>query len=137
MILGDDECWARLQHSRHGVLGTLHPRRGVDAVPVVFALVGGEIVLPVDNVKPKTSGRLQRLENLRSDPRCVLLADHYSDDWSKLWWVRVHGRATEAEPTEAMSAGLGDRHAAYRVPGAIRSVILFTPEEITGWAARG
>ena len=94
MRLSRGEAWSRLRASDHGVLATVHPERGVDAVPVVFAVDGERILLPVDTVKPKSTTRLQRLANLADDPRCVLLVDHYDEDWSTLWWVRVHGTAT-------------------------------------------
>ena len=85
--------------ARHGAFGTVHADRGVDAVPVVFVVDGEQIVIPIDTVKPKAGPRLQRLRNLDADHRAVLLVDHYDDDWSQLWWVRVHGHAREAEPT--------------------------------------
>ena len=49
-------------------------------------------------MKAKSGGRLQRLVNLEADARCVLLVDHYDDDWSQLWWVRV-ARAGRGGPT--------------------------------------
>jgi PPOX class probable F420-dependent enzyme len=135
VILGAEACWARLASAERAVLGTVHPHRGVDAIPVVFALAGQQIVIPIDTVKAKRSSRLQRLDNLRQDPRCVLLVDEYRADWSQLWWVRVHARAVEAEATERFVALLADRYPPYRAPDAIASTIVLTPEAITGWAA--
>jgi PPOX class probable F420-dependent enzyme len=102
-------------------------------VPVVFAVDGERILVPVDTVKPKRHLRLQRLENLRRDPRCVLLVDHYDDDWSKLWWVRVHGTAVEVAPTERLVGLLAERFPQYRTAGAVAAVIVLTPERVTGW----
>lgn len=125
----------RLARSEHAVLGTVHPQRGVDAIPVVFALAGRQIVVPIDTVKAKSTSRPQRLENLEVDGRCVLLADHYSEDWSELWWVRVHAHGVETPPTEHVVALLADRYPQYRAPGAIVGSIVLTPDAITGWAA--
>jgi PPOX class probable F420-dependent enzyme len=133
--LDEAECWHRLGAARHGVLGTVHPDRGVDAVPVVFVVHGRRLLLPVDTVKPKRSGRLQRLRNLAADPRAVLLVDRYDDDWSRLWWVRVHGRALSVDPTPDQVAALGDAFAAYRAPGALAGLIVLTPAALRGWAA--
>ena len=33
----------------------------------------------------------RRRANLRANPYAALLVDHYSEDWSTLWWVRVDG----------------------------------------------
>src|SRR5262245_43382513 len=101
MRLAEAEARARLAACDHGILCTVHAERGVDAVPVVYAVDDGFVGVPIDRVKPKTSSRLQRERNLEADPRATLLIDHWDrDDWSRLWWVRVElrwqddGRAT-------------------------------------------
>ena len=58
--------------------------------PVVFAPVRGSVWTPIDG-KPKTGGPLARIANAAADPRAALLLDEYSEDWSRLWWVRVDG----------------------------------------------
>jgi PPOX class probable F420-dependent enzyme len=136
VTLDTEECWIRLEGSTHGALATLHPERGVDAVPVVFAVDRGVIVIPIDTVKPKRHLRLARLENLRRDGRCVLLIDHYAEDWSDLWWVRVHATAQIApDPTDWVDA-LAVRFPPYRQPATVAAVVLLRPTAITGWAAR-
>lgn len=136
MRLDEQRCWARLADGpRHGVLATVHAERGVDAVPVVFAVHGREVLVPVDAVKAKSGRRLQRLANLEHDPRCALLVDHYDDDWSQLWWVRLHGRATEVPPTTGQRAALAAAHPPYRDPGSITTTVVLRPTELTGWAA--
>ena len=135
MNLDDDRCWALLAGARHGVLGTVHPVRGVDAVPVVFAVIGHRVVMPVDRVKAKRSLRLQRLANLANDDRCVLLIDHDDEDWSRLWWVRVHGTGHENSPRPEEVSALASLFPAYRAPDAIASIITLTATAVSGWAA--
>lgn len=135
MRLEEVECWARLTAATHGVLATLHDRRGVDAVPVVFAVIDHTIIVPVDTVKPKQHTRLQRLLNVERDPRCALLIDEYDDDWSQLWWVRVHCSATIAEPTGDVLAALARRYTDYAAPGSVTTTLVLTPTEVTGWTA--
>lgn len=131
MRLNAADAWILLRTSDHGVLATVHHERGVDAAPVVFAVAGEQLVLPVDTVKSKSTTRLQRLVNLAHDPRCVLLVDFYDDDWSRLWWVRVHATAEVVD----------GRHDAllhfeqYRLDGAVEDSILLTPTQVTGWQA--
>lgn len=134
MKLGDDEAWQRVRNTDHGVLGTVHPDRGVDLVPVVYAVAGDAIVIPVDTVKAKATTRLQRLDNLAEDPRCTLLVDAYDADWTRLWWVRVNGEGHEVGAAEAWQAVRG-RFPAYADEGAIAGGIVLTPAGITGWAA--
>jgi PPOX class probable F420-dependent enzyme len=135
MNLDEDRCWTLLAGARHGVLGTVHPVRGVDAVPVVFAVIGHAIVVPVDRVKAKRSLGLQRLVNLERDARCVLLVDHYEQEWSRLWWVRVHGLAASQPAAAADVSELASLFPAYRAPDAIASVITLTATAVKGWAA--
>jgi PPOX class probable F420-dependent enzyme len=45
----------------------------------------------VDDVKPKSTLALRRLDNIRSNGAVSLLVDHYDEDWAKLWWVRIDG----------------------------------------------
>jgi len=61
-------------------------------VPMVFALDGDTIYSAVD-AKPKRSTALRRLANVTANPRVSVLADHYDDDWTALWWVRADGTA--------------------------------------------
>jgi PPOX class probable F420-dependent enzyme len=129
--LTEDDAWSLLRSSTHGVLATVHADRGVDAVPVVFAVDGDRILIPVDTVKPKSTTRLQRLANVAADPRCALLVDHYDEDWSRLWWVRVHATATVVQ---------GGHHAlavfpAYRQEGAVAATMVLEPTVVTGWRA--
>ena len=133
MQLDVTACWVHLRAARHGVLGTVHGDRGVDAIPVVFVLDREEVVIPIDAVKPKAGQRLQRLRNLDTDPRAVLLVDRYDDDWSKLWWVRVHGDAIEAAPTTEQLEQLAATFPGYAAPGTVTSVIVLTPSRVTGW----
>jgi PPOX class probable F420-dependent enzyme len=106
MRLDEDQALARLMAHDHAILCTLHPDRGVDAVPVAYAVDDdGYVGVPVDLVKPKASLRLQRERNLEADPRATLLAEHWdAADWTRLWWVRAelrwqphadHGRIAE------------------------------------------
>ncbi len=134
MRLDTDACWERLGRSGHGVLGTVHPDRGVDAVPVVFVTADRQLVIPIDTVKAKSGERLQRLVNLDVDSRAVLLVDHYDDDWSQLWWVRAHGRAAEGDANPYLDP-LGNAFPAYRASGTVTSVILLAVDELTGWTA--
>ncbi len=150
MTLDEPECWARVRAARHGVLATLHPTRGVDAVPVVYAVVDGRddrglddrlIVVPVDTVKPKRHLALGRLANLAGDQRAVLLVEHYEDDWSELWWVRVHVTALTSgwrrqDPAPAGLLALARRYPEYRAAGTIAATVALRPTAITGWAAR-
>jgi len=77
-------------------LGTVRPDGRPHLVPVCFALDGDVVVSVVDD-KPKRSTRLRRFDNVRANPAVSLMVDHYDDDWTQLWWVRVDGTARVLE----------------------------------------
>jgi PPOX class probable F420-dependent enzyme len=105
-------------------------------VPVVFVL-DGETVYSVVDSKPKRTTQLRRLENLRARPAAALLADHYEEDWSRLWWVRADGRARVLErggeeESERALALLSARHPQQRAAGAVLAIDV---ERWSGWSA--
>ncbi|KQU49463.1 pyridoxamine 5-phosphate oxidase [Rhodococcus sp. Leaf278] len=79
-------------------LSTINPDGTPHLVPIVFAVAdaGDRIVTAID-WKPKTTQKLQRLDNIRADSAVSLIVDHYTDDWSQLWWIRADGNAHIAE----------------------------------------
>lgn len=130
------DCLAYLDSACFGVLGTVDPDHGPHLVPVVFAVADGELVVPIDSVKPKETKRLRRIENLRADPRASLLVDHRSDDWTELWWVRVDlDFKGTVEVGTAWQSRLAARYSQYRQPGTIHSLLLFDVRSLRGWTA--
>ncbi|WP_030172499.1 TIGR03668 family PPOX class F420-dependent oxidoreductase [Spirillospora albida] len=106
-------------------------------VPVTFAVHRGAVYTAVDH-KPKTTRDLRRLANIRANPRVALLADHYEDDWTRLWWVRVDGHAgIVAEPARMREplALLAARYPRYRDRPPEGPVIAITIDGWTGWSA--
>lgn len=87
------EAIGALSAQRVARLGTTRPSGHPHLVPITFALIGETLVTMVDH-KPKSGARLQRLVNVEANPLATVLADHYAEDWSRLWWVRVDGEAT-------------------------------------------
>lgn len=107
---------------------------GPHIVPVTFAAVGDVVVFAVDH-KPKSTRGLQRIANIRRDPRVSFLADAYDDRWTNLWWVRADGTAEildQAEPRadEAIDWLVGRYHqyVEHRPEGPVVWV------EITRWS---
>jgi PPOX class probable F420-dependent enzyme len=81
-----------LEHWPVARLATLRPDGAPHVVPIVFARAAGRLYSPID-AKPKRGADLARLEHVRRDPRVSLLLDHWDDDWQRLWWLRLDGRA--------------------------------------------
>jgi PPOX class probable F420-dependent enzyme len=136
--MDEARCRAHLAAARVGRLATVRPDGGPHVVVCCFAVAGDRVWTAID-AKPKSGAPLQRLENVRANPRASLLVDHYEEDWEALWWVRVDGAAAVLESgseEERAIAALTARYPQYaraRPPGP---VIAIAVERITGWSAR-
>ncbi|MGD9619203.1 MAG: TIGR03668 family PPOX class F420-dependent oxidoreductase [Mycolicibacterium sp.] len=101
------------------VLGTTRSDGAPHLVPVVFAMPGdrSDVLYTAIDSKPKSTHRLQRLVNIEGNDAVSLLVDHYDDDWTRLWWVRVDGIATIHRSGIEMATGyalLRAKYAQYR-----------------------
>ena len=80
------------------------------------------------------------MENARARPDVTVLVDHYEDDWSRLWWVRLRGRArvldagAEAERAIAL---LTEKYEQYRDAPPTAPVLALDVAEWRSWAASG
>lgn len=139
MRLTEQAARARLEEHVHGVFATLHPERGPDPQPVVYAVHDGHVGVPIDRVKPKASSRLQREDNLDADPRGSLLVEHWdAEDWSRLWWVRADTQHVP-DPDKGLVEALADQLAT-TVPQyadkPFHRVLVCRIVKVTGWSAR-
>ena len=105
-------------------------------VPITFALDGEAIVTAVDH-KPKRTARLRRLANIAANPRVSVLADHYEDDWARLWWARADGTARVVEPDAPghgdVVALLVERYEQYREQPPDGPAIVVAVAGWSGW----
>jgi PPOX class probable F420-dependent enzyme len=86
----------RVRAARVARLATVTPTGRPHVVPCCFTLEG-DVVYSVVDSKPKSTTNLQRLENIRAHGEAALLVDHYDEDWTALWWIRVDGNARVVE----------------------------------------
>ncbi|MFI7463528.1 TIGR03668 family PPOX class F420-dependent oxidoreductase [Nonomuraea sp. NPDC049646] len=114
-------------------------------VPVTFAVLGDDVVTAVDH-KPKRTRELARLRDIRANPRVSLLADHYEDDWARLWWARADGTATIHEggdwgghwgDHDAALRALAGKYDQYRRRPPEGPVIVVAVSRWSGWAYSG
>lgn len=138
-----EEARARFSGCRVARLATADAAGRPHLVPCTFAVAGDLIYTAVDH-KPKRTRDLRRLRHIRENPHVSLLADHYEEDWDRLWWVRADGRARilDDEPGEsadqvrrAALVLLARRYEQYRDRPPEGPVIEIAVERWSGWAA--
>ncbi|MGD9737286.1 MAG: TIGR03668 family PPOX class F420-dependent oxidoreductase [Solirubrobacterales bacterium] len=132
-----EEARRRFATARVARLATVAADGAPHLVPIVFALLDDTVYSVVDE-KPKRTAELKRLRNVRANPKAALLADHYEEDWTRLWWVRADGtaRTLESDEPEAQRAlaALAQRYPQQRPIGPVLAVDV---ERWTGWSAGG
>jgi PPOX class probable F420-dependent enzyme len=136
--LSSDACRDRFAGASVARLATVGADDRPHLVPITFAMLdAGRIVTAIDH-KPKSTANLKRLRNIEADPSVSVLADHYSDDWSELWWVRADGHATIAESGDDWARAidaLRAKYAQYRDDPPDGPVIDIAVDAWTGWSA--
>jgi PPOX class probable F420-dependent enzyme len=128
----------RFRSARVARLATLTPDGRPHLVPLVFALAGQTVFSAVD-AKPKRSGDLRRLANVAVNPQVALLADHYDEDWTRLWWVRADGTGRVLPPGSAEArravALLVERYRQYQQAPPVGAVLAVDVQSWVGWSA--
>lgn len=123
-----------LDSERHGVMTTIAEDGSAHAVPVVFARVGAEIISPIDH-KPKSGTVLARVTNIGRDDRVTLLIDHYDEDWTRLVWLMVKGRATvDPDASHELMRELNRRYPQYEQDERHDALIRIRPVRLSWWS---
>jgi PPOX class probable F420-dependent enzyme len=109
-------------------------------VPVCYATDGRAYYSPID-AKPKRTppDRLKRVRNIRTNPRVALLIDHYEEDWTRLRFVMVQGRAelldggTEWKAARTLLEAKYPQYRALPLPPE-GPVIKIVPDHVVRWS---
>jgi PPOX class probable F420-dependent enzyme len=111
-------------------------------VPVCFGLAEDRLYITIDQKPKRDGGRpLKRLRNIADNPRVAIVFDRYDEDWRRLAWVMLHGRAeilTEGAEHDRAQALLRVR---YRQLEAMEigqlPVIVIQIERVASWGDLG
>ena len=136
--LSETDMRERVERARAARLATADQRARPHLVPFCFVLEGDTLYSVVDE-KPKRSKRLKRLANIRANPQVSVLVDHYEDDWSRLWWVRLDGLARVVEETAEHDHAvrlLQDKYEQYRREPPTGPVMAVRVTNWRGWPPR-
>ena len=131
------EMRERVMAARVARLATVARDGRPHIVPITFAPTEDALYFAVDQ-KPKRSSDLQRLRNIEANPAVSVLLDHYEDDWTQLWWVRVDGRARivrDGAELETAFTLLSRRYPQYRSAPPVGPAVVIEIERMTGWSA--
>ena len=87
-----------LDRSRVGHLATAEAGGAPHVIPVCYAVstdaAGSDTLYVTIDEKPKRQDRpLKRLRNILENPQAAFVADRWDEDWNRLGWVMLRGRA--------------------------------------------
>jgi PPOX class probable F420-dependent enzyme len=105
------------ERARVARLATADARGVPHLVPVCHAILGDSLYVTIDE-KPKRTGiPLKRLRNIAENPEIAVTIDRWDEDWRRLAWVMLRGRAeilVDGAEHDQAQARLSERYPQYR-----------------------
>jgi len=108
-------------------------------IPICFVFDGKHFYSPIDE-KPKRTpaDQLKRVKNIRQNPDVSLVIDRYDEDWSRLAYVLIHGKArilTSGVKYRGVVGLLRRKYRQYRAMAIdTRPMIQITPKQFKSWS---
>ncbi len=136
----EEAVQARLKQARVARLATGDEQGRPHMVPICYAYDGRCFYTALDQ-KPKQvpPERLARVRHIQANPNVALLVDEYGEDWEKLWYILVRGKAeilSEGEKNDKALRLLKEKYPQYASGTLLPQrapVIQIVPTQIIGW----
>jgi PPOX class probable F420-dependent enzyme len=129
---------AFIRSARVAHLATAGANRQPHVIPICFVFDGKYFYSPIDE-KPKRTApqKLKRVKNIRENAQVSLVIDRYDEDWRKLAYVLVTGKARVvlggAKHRKAVNL-LRKKYPQYRFMAIDqRPLIVIRPTRMTSW----
>ena len=132
---------ALLSATRIAHLATADKSGQPHVIPICFVYDGKRFFSPIDE-KPKRAApsKLKRLKNIRENPKVSVVIDHYKEDWRKLAYILVFGKARTLQSGVKHRSAIKLLRRKYRQYRAMaideRPMIVIMPKRIVTWSAR-
>ena len=127
-----------LSSARTAHLATTDKSGQPHVIPICFVFDGKHFYSPIDE-KPKRAApsKLKRLKNIRENPQVALVIDRYDEDWRKLAYVLVIGKARILQSGAKHPNAVKQLRRKYRQYRAMaiheRPMIVITAKKIVSW----
>jgi PPOX class probable F420-dependent enzyme len=131
---------AFVRDARVARLATVDQSGRPHVVPVCFVHIDGAVYSVLDaKLKRVPATQLRRVRNLLANPDVQLLVDRYDEDWSRLAYLQLRGRAELLESGPEQAAPLAALRAKYpqyaTMPLDSVPMIKLTVEDAVYWRA--
>jgi PPOX class probable F420-dependent enzyme len=82
-----------LDKGRVGRLATADRSGAPHVIPVCYAVAEDTLYVTIDEKPKRRDVPLKRVRNILENPQAAFVADHYDEDWRRLGWIMLRGRA--------------------------------------------
>jgi PPOX class probable F420-dependent enzyme len=114
-------------------------------VPVVFVFDNDCYFIPIDEkTKRSKPEKLKRAKNIQQNPNVALLIDEYNEDWTRLYFIMIQGKASiitgkglekqnELLLLERAHNLLSYKYHQYQKIGIGEYIIMIIPQKVITW----
>jgi len=135
----DQKTMTLIKRAKVARLATVDQKSHPYVVPVVFVFHENSFFIPLDD-KTKTVNvrKLKRVKNIEKNPNVTLLIDEYQNDWKKLFFLMIHGKATvtdgkNSKIMDKVHKLLISKYPQYKKIGVGNSCIKINTTKVTFW----
>ena len=143
-MLNDTSLKTIINKARVARLATVDSECKPHLIPVVFVFDNGCYFIPIDEKSKRyRPERLKRVKNIQQNPNVTILIDEYNEDWGKLYFIMIQGKASiigdkELEQGELLLLErvhrlLSDKYLQYQKIGIGKYIIMIIPQKVITW----
>ena len=146
-MTGDTYPKTILNTARVARLATVDLECKPHLVPVVFVYDndGDFYFIPIDEkTKRSRPENLKRVRNIKENPNVALLIDEYNEDWTKLYFIMIQGKASIIGSNKKLDKNemsllkkahklLRNKYPQYQKTGVGEYVIMIMPQKVIAW----
>jgi PPOX class probable F420-dependent enzyme len=146
IMTNDTRLKSIINKARVGRLTTVDSKCKPHVVPIVFVFDNecDCYFIPIDEKTKRSSPEnLKRVKNIQENPNIALLIDEYNEDWAKLYFIMIQGKASilggkKLQQNELALLGkahklLSDKYPQYQKIGIGEYVIMIVPQKVIAW----
>ncbi len=139
MLSPDERAFAERHRVAH--LATADAAGAPHVIPICYAVVDDIFYVVIDDKPKRTRTGLKRLRNIAANPQAALVIDDYGEDWTRLAYLLVRGRAAlvgETTEYDMALAVLRERYPQYRAMRLrfeTHPLVRIVPEQRHFWRA--